>query len=91
MIGCDEMQLSSLEPEYLLSKIVGKIGIIVINNRMRCAMEFEILSMNNMMTNLFPDLGKPIMKFIEIFVQIVGGRGSSWSMPGVLTVLPVLH
>jgi hypothetical protein len=28
-----------------------------------------------MMTDLFPDLGKPTMKSIEIFVQIVGGIG----------------
>jgi hypothetical protein len=29
-----------------------------------------------MMTDLFPDLGKPTMKSIEISYQIVGGIGS---------------
>jgi hypothetical protein len=43
-----------------------------------------------MMTDLFPDLGKPTMKSIEISVQIVGGIGSGWSVLGDLTVSPLL-
>jgi hypothetical protein len=44
-----------------------------------------------MMTDLFPNLGKPTMKSIEIFIQIVGGSGSGWSVPRGLTVSPLLH
>jgi hypothetical protein len=31
-----------------------------------------------MMTDLFPNLGKPVIKSIEISFQIAGGIGSSW-------------
>jgi hypothetical protein len=34
-----------------------------------------------MMTDLFPDLGKPTMKSIEISLQIAGGIGSGCSVP----------
>jgi hypothetical protein len=44
-----------------------------------------------MMTDLFPDLGKPTIKSIEISHQIVGGIGSGCSVPGDLTVSPLLH
>jgi hypothetical protein len=44
-----------------------------------------------MMTDLLPNLGKPTMKSIEIFIEIVGGSGSGWSLPGGLTVSPLLH
>ena len=50
----------------------------------------ERLSTTTMMTDLFPDLGKPKMKFIEISVQIVGQIGSGWSVSGVVTVSPLL-
>jgi hypothetical protein len=43
-----------------------------------------------MMTDLLPDLGKPTMKSIEISRQIAGGMGSNWSVPGALTVYPLL-
>jgi hypothetical protein len=43
------------------------------------------------MTHLFPDLGKPIIKSIEISFQIAGGIGSGWRVPGDLTVSPLLH
>jgi hypothetical protein len=44
------------------------------------------------MTNeLFSDLGKPSMKSIEIYVQIIGGIGSSQSVPGALIVFSLLH
>jgi hypothetical protein len=43
------------------------------------------------MTDVFPDLGKPTMKSIEISVQIVGGSGSSWSVPQGFPVFPPLH
>jgi hypothetical protein len=44
-----------------------------------------------MMTDLFPDLGKPTMKSIEISLQIAGGIRSSWSVPRALIVSPLLH
>jgi hypothetical protein len=46
-----------------------------------------------MMTDIFLDLGKPTMKSIEIFIQIVGdsGSGSGWSVSGGLTVSLLLH
>jgi hypothetical protein len=43
-----------------------------------------------MMNDLFPDLGKPTMKSVEISVQIVGGIGIGWSVPGGLAVSPLL-
>jgi hypothetical protein len=44
-----------------------------------------------MMTDLFPDLGNPTIKSIEISLQIVGGIRSGCSVPGALTVSPLLH
>jgi hypothetical protein len=44
-----------------------------------------------MMTNLFPDLGKPVIKSIEISFQIVGGIESGCSVPGDLNISPLLH
>jgi hypothetical protein len=44
-----------------------------------------------MMTNLFPDLGKPVIKSIELSLQIVGGIGSGCSVLGDLIVSPLLH
>jgi len=43
-----------------------------------------------MMAELFLDLGKPTMKSIEISIQIVGGNGSNWSVPGGFTISPLL-
>ena len=43
------------------------------------------------MMDLFPDLGKPVIKSIEISFQIAGGIGSGCSVPGDLTVSPLLH
>jgi hypothetical protein len=51
----------------------------------------ERLSTTTMMTDLFPDLGKPTMKSIEIYVWIVGGIGSGWNVLGALTVSPLFH
>jgi hypothetical protein len=47
--------------------------------------------MTTMMTDLLSDLGKTTMKSIEIYIQIVGGRGSGWSVQRGLKVLPLLH
>jgi hypothetical protein len=44
-----------------------------------------------MMTDLLPDLGNPIMKSIEISLQIVGGIGSGCSVPRALTFSPLFH
>jgi hypothetical protein len=44
-----------------------------------------------MMTDLFPDLGKPTMKCIEISHQIVGGIESGWSVPRALTISALLR
>jgi hypothetical protein len=44
-----------------------------------------------MKIELFHDLGNPTMKSIEISVQIVGGIGSGWNVPGALNVSPLLH
>jgi hypothetical protein len=44
-----------------------------------------------MMIDLFPDLGMPTMKSIEIFLQIAGGIGSGWSVQGALTISPFSH
>jgi hypothetical protein len=41
--------------------------------------------------DLFPDLGNPTMKSIEISIHIVGGIGRGWSVPGILIVSPLLH
>ena len=46
--------------------------------------------MNTMMTDLFPDLGKPTMKSIEISHKIEGGIRSGWSVPGALRVSSLL-
>jgi hypothetical protein len=35
-----------------------------------------------MMTELFPDLGNPTIKSIEISLQTAGGIGSGCSVPG---------
>ena len=43
-----------------------------------------------MMTDVLPDLGKTTMKYIEISVQIVGGRGIGWSVLGGLKISPLL-
>jgi hypothetical protein len=40
------------------------------------------------MNELFPNLGKPRIKSIEIFRQIVGGIKSSFSVPVDLLFLP---
>jgi hypothetical protein len=48
-------------------------------------------STTTMMTDLFPDLGKPTIKSIEISRQIAGGIESSCSVPRDLTVSPLLH
>jgi hypothetical protein len=44
-----------------------------------------------MMTDLVPYLGKPLIKSIEISLQIAGGIGSTWSVPRDLIVSPLLH
>ena len=44
-----------------------------------------------MMTDLLPDLGKPTIKSIEISRQITGGIRSGCSVPGYLTVSPLLR
>jgi hypothetical protein len=44
-----------------------------------------------MMNDLFPDLGKPAIKSIEISFQITGGIESGCSVPGDLTVSPLFH
>jgi hypothetical protein len=44
-----------------------------------------------MMTDLLPYLGKPVIKSIEISLQIAGGIGSGYSVPGDLTFSPLLH
>jgi hypothetical protein len=44
-----------------------------------------------MMIDLFPYLGKPKIKSIEISCQIAGGIGSSCIVPGDLIVFPLLH
>jgi hypothetical protein len=43
------------------------------------------------MTDLFPDLGKLVIKSIQISFQIVGGIRSGCSVPGDLTVSPLLR
>jgi hypothetical protein len=43
-----------------------------------------------MMTDLFHDLGEPVIKSIEISLQIAGGIGSGCSVPGDLVVSPFL-
>jgi hypothetical protein len=43
VIGSDEMQLGSLEPEQCLPKIDGESWISVRDNRMRHAMKFEYI------------------------------------------------
>jgi hypothetical protein len=43
------------------------------------------------MTDLFPDLGKPVIKSIEISFQIAGGIESGWRVPGDLTISPLLR
>jgi hypothetical protein len=47
-------------------------------------------SATTMMTDLLPDLGKPVIKSIEISLQIGGGIGSGCSMPRDLTIYPLL-
>jgi hypothetical protein len=47
--------------------------------------------MTTIMTDLFPNLGNPTMKSIEISCQIEGGIRSGWSVPGALTFYPFLH
>jgi hypothetical protein len=44
-----------------------------------------------MMTDLFPDLGKPVIKYIEMSFQIAGGIGSGCRVPGDLIVSPLFH
>jgi len=44
-----------------------------------------------MMTNLFPDLGKPTMKSMEISCQIAGGIESGWSVTRALKFSHLLH
>jgi predicted cation transporter len=44
-----------------------------------------------MMTDLFPDLGKPTIKSIEMSLQIAGGIEIGCSVPGALIVSPLLH
>jgi hypothetical protein len=43
------------------------------------------------MIDLFPDMGKPVIKSIEISFQIAGGIGSGCSVPRDLIVSPLLH
>jgi hypothetical protein len=43
------------------------------------------------MTDLFPYLDNPAMNSIEISIQIEGGIGRGWSVPGILNVSPLLH
>jgi hypothetical protein len=40
------------------------------------------------MTDLFPDLGKPVIKSIEISFQIAGGIKNGFTVPGHLNVSP---
>ena len=51
----------------------------------------ERRSKTTMMTDLFLDLGKPVIKSIEMSFQIVGGIGSGCSVPGDLIVSPFLR
>jgi hypothetical protein len=44
-----------------------------------------------MMMDLFPDLGKPIIKSIEISFQIAGGIDNGCSVPDDLNVSPLLR
>jgi hypothetical protein len=43
------------------------------------------------MIDLFPDLGKIVVNSIEISFQIAGGIGSGCSVPGDLTISPLLR
>jgi hypothetical protein len=47
--------------------------------------------MKKKMSDVFVDLGKPTMKSKQISIQIVGGSGSSWSVPRGFPVFPLLH
>ena len=51
----------------------------------------ESRSTTTIITDLFPDLGKPVIKSIDISFQISGGIGSGWSVPRDLTVSPLLR
>jgi hypothetical protein len=51
----------------------------------------ERRSTTTIITDLFPDLGKPVIKSIDISFQISGGIGSGWSVPEDLTVSPLLR
>jgi hypothetical protein len=44
-----------------------------------------------MMTKLFPNLGNPIMKSIEISLQIAGGIRRKWRVPRYFIVSPLFH
>ena len=48
-------------------------------------------STTTIITDLFPDLGKPVIKSIDISFQISEGIGSGWSVLRYLTVSPLLH
>ena len=50
----------------------------------------ERQSMTTMMIELFPDLGKTTLKYIEISHQIAGGIRSGWNVPGALISSPFL-
>jgi hypothetical protein len=43
------------------------------------------------MKDLFPDLGNPTIKSIEMSLQIMGGIGSGWSVPRFFMVSPLFH
>jgi len=44
-----------------------------------------------MMTNLFPDFGRPVMKSIETYVHIDARMGNGCNVPSALTVSPLLR
>jgi len=47
--------------------------------------------MTTMMTDLFPDLGNPTMKYIEISNQIEGEIINGWSVLEAFTLSPLFH
>jgi len=51
----------------------------------------ESLSTTTMMTDLFPDFQRPVMKSIETSVHIDAGMGNGCNVPGALTVSRLWH
>jgi hypothetical protein len=80
------MKLEDLIHEYLSHRGYSK--------RVLKGVEMSILGKvinNHHDDNLFPDLGKPVIKSIEVSFQIAGGIRSGCSVPDDLTVSPLLH